>query len=395
MKWIKKKNQKRLQNQKDLQAKQTLYQKYKGRTMNFIEIPVIKVSQSSWNMYVGVMRAKDLYSIAEVDRIRLEGLKIPKYAGYQRALAEDRVDSIRDYLSTPNSTFPNAIIVSIDSEYIENWDDIEQTKCSILKLVNEKGAARIIDGQHRSAALDAAEENFNVIVTVFIDLDIFKCAQIFSKINSTQKTVNPSIAFQLFGYSNFRSPQKTAHDIAEILNTTEGSPFYKKLLMLGTKDEWSQGRLSQSTFCKHLMDLYTKNWEEDENRLLRSEKLEIYPNYPLRELFVYEKDKEIMKIIWKYFYNIAKTWETQWNDKTGRSILIKTTGYAAFIAVLKKWLLSSRKEEILEDKGVDIALGKIKTAYETEKKEFLQKNYPAGLVGVQLLRESLLADLEL
>jgi DGQHR domain-containing protein len=337
-----------------------------------------------------------LYYLAEVDRIRLESLKIPKYAGYQRALAEARVDSIRDYLDTPESTFPNSIIVSIDSDFLENWTEMEVGRnISLLQVKKEKGAIRIIDGQHRAAALDQAPEDFFVIVTVFIDLDIFKCAHIFAKINSTQKSVNPSIAFQLFGYQEKRSPQKTAHDIAEILNTKEGSPFYKKLLMLGSKDDWCMGTLSQATFCKYLMTLYTKNFEADENSLLRGEKLEMYDNYPLRNLFIEEKEDELMKIIWKFFYHVAKTWEVQWNDGADRSILIKTTGYIAFINVLKKWLLGSRREEILNDVGVEEAFRRIKTIYEAGDKEFISKNFPPGLQGVRTLTEALLKDLRL
>ncbi len=364
--------------------------------MATVQVPIIKVRQKKWNVYVGVMRAKDLYYLAEVDRIRLESLKIPKYAGYQRALAEDRVDSIRDYLDTPDSTFPNAIIVSIDSDFIDNWTEVEGGQnVSVLQVKKEKGAVRIIDGQHRAAALDKAPEDFFVIVTIFIDLDIFKCAHIFAKINSTQKSVNPSIAFQLFGYQEKRSPQKTAHDIAEVLNSKQGSPFYKKLLMLGSKDDWCVGTLSQATFCKYLMTLYTKNFEADENSLLRGEKLEMYDNYPLRTLFVEGKDDEIMKIVWKFFFRIAKTWETQWNDNTATSILVKTTGYIAFIHVLKKWLLSSRKEEVLQDSGVAEAFQRIKVMYESGTKKFISDNFPSGSKGVKILTDSLLIDLQL
>lgn len=364
--------------------------------MDKIEIPIIKLHQSVWDMYVGVMSALDLYSIAEVDRIRLESLKIPKYAGFQRALVQDRVNSIRDYLRTPECTFPNSIILTIDSDYIEEWEDLQKLdNISSLKIRKEKGAVKIIDGQHRAAALDASDSDFQVIVTIFVDLEIVKCAQIFAKINSTQKAVNPSIAFQLFGYAEKRSPRKTAHEIAEVLNNTKGSPFYKKLKMLGTKDDWAKGTLSQSTFCKHLMRLYSKDPEKDENLLLRNEILEDYPGYPVRAFFRQGNDDRILGIVWKYFYNVAKTWENQWDDGTGRSILTKTTGYASFIEVLKQWLLSERAKQVLEDKGVKEAFNKIKDKYVEQDKNFVRENYPAGNQGVVKLRDSLLGDLGL
>ncbi len=360
---------------------------------NTININVLKTHQSEWNMYVGVISATDLYSIAEVDRVRLESLQVPKYAGYQRALDQSRVNSIRDYLKTPDCTFPNSVIVTIDSECIEKWDEMEGGIISIIKISNEKGAIRIVDGQHRGAALDSAPKDFEVIITIFIDLDIVKCAQIFAKINSTQRAVNPSIAFQLFGYSDARSPQKTAHEIAEVLNTTQGSPFYKRLRMLGTKDDWSNGVLSQSTFCKHLMSLYTNSWEKDEYKILRGEKLDDISEYPLRKYFINGKDKEILQIIWKYFYIIAETWKDQWDITNEQSILFKTTGFASLIQVLKQWLL--KEEGKFDETLMKKSLASIKSNYESPNNIFIRNNYPAGHQGVVPLRNSLLKDLNL
>ena len=73
-----------------------------------------------------------------------------------------------------------------------------------------------------------------------------KAAEVFTKINSTQKPVNPSIAFQLFGYSKHRSPQRTAHEIAQTLHVTPGSPFHEQLRMLGTTDGYREGTTSEA-----------------------------------------------------------------------------------------------------------------------------------------------------
>lgn len=364
--------------------------------MEYIEFLVLKASQNIGDLYLGVMSAWDLYEIAEVDRIRMINLKVPKYAGYQRALADERVTSIKDYLSTPKSTFPNAIICSLDSEFIEEWEDIEGiANLSRVKIQRDTGAIRIIDGQHRAAALDAADESFQVLVSFFIDLNVVQSAGIFAKINSTQRAVNPSIAFQLFGYSEDRSPQKTAHEIAQIMNTTEGSPFYKMLRMLGTKDSWAIGTLSQSTFAKQLMQLYSRKPEDDQNRYLRGEELEDYLGYPLRNWFKEEKDERILEVVWKYFFNIAETWQDQWTGQDGTSILTKTTGYSAFMQLLKRWLESNRADEVINDEGVQEAFIAIKERYETEDKRFVRANYPAGNQGIQLLRNALLDDLNI
>ncbi len=362
--------------------------------MPSIDLLVLRAHQPVGDLQVAVMRGTDLYGVATADRLRLEELRVPKYAGFQRALSSQRVDSIRDYLQTPRATFPNAIIVSIDSDYIEQWTDVEGCAgVSRLVLRREAGAITIIDGQHRAAALDAAGEGFLVIVTFFLDLEMERMAEIFAKINSTQKAVNPSIAFQLFGYGEDRSPQRTAHEIATILNTSEGSPFYKQLRMLGTKDGWAQGRLSQSTFCKTLMTLYTRKPEEDENRLLRGETLEAYPSFPMREWFIRREDPRILQTFWKFFYNVASVWPEQWADPTGESILLKTTGYSAFVDVLKKWLLSDRAAQVRDDDGVQGALQAIAEDYRQPQTRFIRVNYPSGNQGRILLRDSLLEHL--
>jgi DGQHR domain-containing protein len=361
-----------------------------------IELVVLNVHQSIGTLYVAVMKGRDLYDVARSDRLRLEELKVPKYAGFQRALDPNRVAAIRDYLQTPRATFPNAIILSIDSDYVGEWRDLpDYPGVSRLTLNREEGAVTIIDGQHRAAALDVASEDVQVVVTFFLDLEMVRKAEVFAKINSTQKAVNPSIAFQLFGYAEDRSPQRTAHEIAQVLNSTEGSPFYKQLRMVGTKDAWALGRLSQSTFCKELMTLYTRNATEDEYRLLRNQSLNGYPGFPMREWFIKKKDKQVLETFWKFFYNIASTWPEQWADDAGQSILLKTTGYSAWVAVMKKWLLSDRGAQVRDDTGVREALATIAAAYQQPNTRFVRDNYPAGNQGKIKLRDALLASLEL
>jgi len=364
--------------------------------MPTIQIEAQKVHQNIGDLYISTIKAEDLYELASADRIRLESLKVPKYAGYQRAINMERVDAIRDYIRTPRSNFPGAIILSLDSEFIEDWQSPQNgTSLSTLIIEKKPGAFKIIDGQHRVGALNVCPPDFQVIVTFFVDLEVARCAEIFSKINSTQRAVNPSIAFQLFGYSEDRSPRKTAHDIAETLNTTEGSPFYKRLKMLGTKDAWSAGTLSQSTFCKELMTLYTKNPEQDENILLCKEKLDGYPGYPMRDWFIEGNDRKILETVWKFYFHVAETWSEQWLDPTGSSILTKTTGYIAFMQVMRHWLLTPRNAQVLNDSGVKEAFQEIKVLYTQPDRKFIKDNYPSGNQGVVKLRRALIHDFHL
>ncbi|MDO8750865.1 MAG: DGQHR domain-containing protein [Dehalococcoidia bacterium] len=367
-----------------------------GTEGNAIKIPVIRVRQPIGDLYVGVLRGKDLYDIAKVDRLRLESLEIPKYAGFQRALVPQRVAAIRDYLRTPNSTLPNAIIMSLDSEHILNWQDFQDdATVTTLEIERVPEAATIIDGQHRAAALDAAPPELEVIVSIFVDLEMVEQAAIFAKINSTQKAVNPSIAFQLFGYAEGRSPQKTAHEIASTLDTTRGSPFYRMLRMLGTKDAWSAGTLSQSTFAKGIMRLYTRDYRSDENRLLRGEPPETYSGYPLREAFKKGDDGLILQVVWRFFFHVAQSWHDQWFDQSGESILTKTTGFNAFLEVLRSWLRLEGVESVLDDNLARARFDPIVQDFTHPNTRFIRMNYPAGHQGVVTLRDALLRELRL
>jgi hypothetical protein len=163
--------------------------------------------------------------------------------------------------------------------------------------------------------------------------------------------------------------------------------------MLGTKDTWAIGTLSQATFCKELMRLYTKDPIRDEYALLRGDSLPWYEGYPLRRDFINGQDAVILEMVWRFFFEVAKLWPDQWNDR--ESILTKTTGYAALIHVLRAWLLSQKADDLKNEAAISRALSGVKTRYEQRDRRFVRDNFPAGNQGVQKLRDSLLADLGL
>jgi hypothetical protein len=215
---------------------------------------------------------------------------------------------------------------------LENWDDVRKTQgISILRIQKQQGAVTIIDGQHRAAALDAAQAGFQVLVTLFIDLDIVHCAEIFAMINSTQKAVNPSIAFQLFGYSPDRSPQRTAHDIATLLNTKDGSPFFRRLRMLGTKDDWSLGT--------SVATLQASSWDstpETPGKMRTGcprDGLQDYSSTPSGSLYPWRRRHNTHDGVVQL--RVAETWPDQWSERTS-SPCLKTTGYAALVEVLRR-----------------------------------------------------------
>ena len=361
-----------------------------------INIPVIEITQNKMVMYIGAANARDVNRLAYNDTIRLENIRIPKYAGLNRPLDLRRIKEIEDFLSTPIGRFPNSIIVSIDSEKIKSWKKLEDgSRMSILSIEDSNDVLTVIDGQHRVAALKSAAEDFQVVLTIFIDLNIVEMAEIFARINSTQRTVNPSIAYQLFGYFENRSPKKTAHDIAMLMNTKDASPFFKKLKMMGTRDGYTIGNLSQATFSKYLITLYSGDATKDEYAILKNKKLEDDYKFPLRKYFISDQDNVIISIYWGFFHHVSRTWPKQWDNSNTISILGKTTGYIAFVAVLNEWLRKHESVDLLDDKQLIGLFDNIKSKYDAPENKFISDNYRAGSEGVRKLRDSLFSDFEL
>lgn len=107
----------------------------------------------------------DITRIADITRIyRDEGDELK---GFQRSEIKSHVKSIVDYLNTPDSLFPNAIILALgkDVEFRqsrgpnpENLVEVAQSgNLTIPVLPEGRRIAWIVDGQQRSLALAKAK----------------------------------------------------------------------------------------------------------------------------------------------------------------------------------------------------------------------------------------------
>ena len=130
---------------------------------------------------------------------------------------------LTQYVTNVDATFPTAILLSVSSDHA-----IFDTLTSTLNIVRHSKVAKVIDGQHRIAGLKGYEgPDFDVNVAVFVDMDIQDQAMVFATINLKQTKVNKSLAYDLYEFTKSRSPQKSAHDIARLLNYRTDSPFYR------------------------------------------------------------------------------------------------------------------------------------------------------------------------
>jgi len=303
--------------------------------MSTITIPCIKLTQPIGDFFIGAIDAKDLVAISFADVRRSEGRDIERYVGTQRDLSEGRVAELKKYVRTIDACFPTSIILAIDSEHAR-FDE----KNSQLRIQREGNVAKIIDGQHRIAGLEEySGATFQLNVTVFIDMDIEDQAMVFATINLKQTKVSKSLAYDLYEYAAARSPQKTCHNIAKLLNYRNASPLKDFIKILGKATGKELESITQATFVDRVMKLITRDPLGDKDRLKRGKTLEPARGADqlklvLRNLFIAGDDAKIAKILWEYFGAVSDRWPDAWRDREKGAILGRTTGFAALVRLL-------------------------------------------------------------
>ncbi|MBU4312197.1 MAG: DGQHR domain-containing protein [Candidatus Omnitrophica bacterium] len=300
-----------------------------------IKIKCLSVQQPIGDFYVGAIKAQDLVAISFADVRRPEGRDIEKYIGTQRDLNEGRVAEIKKYVTTVDACFPTSIILAIDTSNADYNEDK-----SLLTIVNSQNVAKIIDGQHRIAGLkDYNGPDFFLNVTIFLDMDIEDQAMVFATINLKQTKVTKSLAYDLYDFAKSRSPQKTCHNIAKLMNSKKGSPLEGRIKILGKSTGLEKELITQATFVDRVLRLISRDPMQDKDTLKRNKPLKKVSEKELQDLvfgnmFIEEADVSIAKCLWNYFSAVQERWPTAWNNYEKGMILARTTGFAALVKVL-------------------------------------------------------------
>nr|WP_321261169.1 DGQHR domain-containing protein [uncultured Sphaerochaeta sp.] len=300
----------------------------------YIIAKALEVVQPIGSFYVCTLSHSDIINISFTDVRRLEGNKreVEEYIGIQRELSPKRVKEIEKYVNLVDASFPNTLILSISSKFA-SYDSNNHE----IQILNNKDVGKVLDGQHRIAGLEGysqAGKPFDVIVAVFIDMELEDQAILFATINKTQTKVNKSLADDLYEFAKSRSPQKTCHNIVRVLDQMEKSPFHGKIKILGTAIDKEKETITQATFVESLIKYISADKMKDRDDLKRGRKLELLDNkkYFLRKLFIEEKDTEIARLVMEYFKAVQQRWPRAWNNVEPETILNRSTG---FIALMK------------------------------------------------------------
>jgi DNA phosphorothioation-associated DGQHR protein 1 len=248
---------------------------------------------------------------------------------------------------------------NIEEDQNSRWYITENQNCDsyTLMIPSSRKLAAIIDGQHRLFAFrfaDSSRLSVELICSIFVDLPKPFQAQLFATINSTQKPVDKSLTYELFGYNiaeepeRYWSPDKLAVFLARKLNVEDGSPFKGKITIAPLNDfavDTSSGsapwKISMATVVEGILRLVSNNPKRDTNRLLtprpneRSVLQKVTPQdrSVLRSEYLESNDQLIYLIVRNFLEASHKAF---WEHVPTESFITKTVGVQALFDVLRK-----------------------------------------------------------
>lgn len=308
------------------------------KTEKLFTFKIFKLTQTTWEIYMSKINAHQLYNMSKADIMKISEVG-DDYDGIQRVLNSARVEEIKDYLDSNDATFPNSIILNIDEKYVKELTD---TEMSVHMTPN---TFSIIDGQHRLAGFENdVNTNFELNVSIFLNLTINQQRRIFKTINTEHTKINNSQSFYSEIDDEYDTPRKFAANLSKIFAIDITSPWYKKIKLLGIKDDLSpDGIIALDTFAKPIIaSIYNdksfyklRNFLMENNNdlnLLDNSGINIKKSF-LWEYYVKQDEDTMYKIFFNYFSAIKRVFKNDWNNPN--SFLTKTTGYNAFMMLFK------------------------------------------------------------
>lgn len=299
-----------------------------------------------------------------LDPFREEKLTVVKEdEEFQRQLSPNKIAKIVNYLREKGDSrglFPTSLLVALeydsdfnkdepDEDFLSNAYHDKLTSCFINKdksklyIPKNPRIALIVDGQHRFYGVKKYFEQignvnekqnieaFEFVTTFLVGYDIYEVGKIFANVNFTQKPVNRSLYYDIFGAvpDTEKNEIKLAHDLALHLNNNPESPIQDMIKMLGK----GYGLFSQAFFVEKMLIHFKSGgvWES------------IFDDY-LANGKEYKKLPVFMKI---YLNCIKDAYSQAWPKKIEKEgnfvyspfsysfILCKTTGMGAFLRLIR------------------------------------------------------------
>ncbi len=331
----------------------------------FLKTEIIKISQPLGTFYVASINADDLLKVVEPNpyRANIDG----SYTGIQRPEDPKRLREISEYLSGVESAMPNSIIIAANTHSQldeDSWQiKVEENK-EYLMIPKDIINGSIIDGQHRLKGFQfiskEKRQNYNLLCSIYMGLPNPYQAYLFATININQKSVDKSLAYNLYGYnldeenSISWSPEKAAVNIVRKLNRDEQTVFFQRITIAAENSEllFNENPKSKDWFVSTaalvdgILSLISSNPKKDRDKLQlynlkdRVRSVLDTDNTTLRDFYLNDNDLFTFTCI-KNFFNASN----RILYKKG-SYLFKTVGIQAqfklLSEILKKYSLPQK-----------------------------------------------------
>lgn len=366
-------------------------------------IRVLKVKQPIGEFFIGAMEATRLCEITEFDvRRLLREREFEKYLGIQRPLDKSRVKEIKQYVTTIDACFPTSVILSVKGDCaiyneadgtltLSNFFDPDDPERNVIY----RQIAKVIDGQHRIEGLkETATKDFEVNVSIFVDIDVAEEGYIFSTVNLAQTKVNRSLAIDLYDLARSKSPQKFCHNAAVALDQNAGSALHHRIKRLGVATEGRFNEtITQANFVDSLMRYISRDPMKDRDIYLRGglppkASTEESKALIFRNMLIDERDLEIVDVLWNYFDAVRARWDGAWNRFERGNMLNRSNGFRALMRFLRPCYLHvvGRVGEIPPRER----FAEIFANINLDSDAFTVERYPSGTSGESALYKDLM-----
>lgn len=340
----------------------------------FIHRPALLIEQAFGPFYVARFTAAELRKISYSDPLRKDG---DRYQGNQRMIKDQRVREIKGYVESSDCAFPNSVILAAnygqaDDGVLCQDDDLRwRIDDSRLVVPTDTPMAVIIDGQHRLAGFEYASDRaqkMDLVCSVYLDLPASLQAFLFATINSTQRPVDKSLAYDLFGFDLSEteplhwSPDKVAISICRKMNDDDVSPFFRRIkpgaLNVESETEKSDNergdeiewQVSTSCVVSSILSLISSRPQEDKAKLsefgrskrIRKDLAGIRKDRSaMRELYLTGADGVLYRIVLNLFDAAMDVFQLYYLK---RSALSRTIGVQAVFDVLSRYIRSQESD---------------------------------------------------
>src|SRR5260221_1415666 len=354
-----------------------------------MKLPIIPFDQPAGTFYLSAMSATELIRIAKADPLKYDAISMETSGGIQREPSRPRVREIAEYADTIDAAFPTAVLLALNNS---NYTMKSDAGGKMVEIVIEGDqVADIVDGQHRVLGLMQSHnyEVFEIPVVFMLDATEEQKALIFATINGKQAKVLSSLIYQLFDVTTTRSPQKSAHEIARAMNSSENSPWYRRLKMLGKKTPGTIESLSQGTFVKFLLPLISDEPYKDRDLIIRKEPLVAREKCIFNDYLRNNEDATILKIMMNTFQGARSVWPDEWNNPN-QHVLTKTTGFTGIMKALPEMFRKGQSKQDLSADFFTSVFKNVKTIMQKKQIPLTTEYFLTSAAGESQFRDLIL-----